>query len=454
MVSFSLHSLILSVSLAAATIATVTAAPTRPNRPSNLDACGRLGRKNGVDIKYKDVADCYRAIPFDRSIGATTISTVHDLFRDYYVFTDSALTSTVPAPFTSEPVDILNKLQTIGRSKYTSDYQFHTDVRHAVETLRDGHASYDVECYTGYAFQQHLSLYAPVDNGVQSVRVFKDYQGRGYEDCIVDKIDGQPALAYIRQWATKSDACSHDVSARLNCALSHQGYSLEDDIFVDEPGAFSITTSLPDKAYIDYELRCSNKPSTIRLRDEWATLPQHEFEFNDVDSYVANVCLRNDGAPASSRQGRSRPHLRNLAIPIKKRDPEEHGPLGAALPTTPRRPIQEFKGTEKLVTGNATVFYHLKSKPDTGVMVVHTFDAEVEEEVNTVLKGLKAFHSRNVTKVLVDFQGNGGGYISLSSYLVQMLFPNKNPLDASFEADIRVTKPVQEAAVLGYNSTD
>ncbi|KAK3841546.1 MAG: hypothetical protein J3R72DRAFT_475483 [Linnemannia gamsii] len=456
MVLFNIHSLILSASLAAATIATfATAAPTKPNdrRFSKLDACGRLGKKNGVGIKYKDVADCYRAIPFDRSVAATTVSTVHDLFRDYYVFTDSALTPQVPAPFMSEPVDILKQLQTIGRRKYSSDHKFHTDVRHAIETLRDGHASYDVNCYTNYAFQQYLSLYAPVENGVQSVRVFKDYGDRGYEECIVEKIDGKPALAHIRQWAIQRSTCSHDANARLNCALSRQGYDLEKAIFADEPGEFSITTSLPDKAYIDYELRCSKKPSTIRLRDQWAAFPQKEIEFHDIKSYVANVCINDKKAPASPRQGQSRPHLRNLAIPIKKRDLEDNGPLGAATrPTTPPRPLQQFKNAERLVAGNATVFYHLKTQRDTGVMVVHTFDAAVENEVDTILKGLTAFHARNVTKVLVDFQGNGGGYISLSSYLVQMLFPNKHPLDASYEADVRVTKSVQRAAKLGFKS--
>jgi hypothetical protein len=276
----------------------------------------------------------------------------------------------------------------------------------------------------------------------------EDIQGRGYENCIVEKIDGQPALAHIRQWAAKRTSCSHDVNARLNCALSRQDYDLEKGIFIIQPGEFSSTSYLPDKAHIDYELRCSNKSAVIRLRYEWATFPKHEIEFADVESYVANVCMRDDNAPASSHQGRSRPHLRNLAVPIKKRKLEEEN---APSTTTPRL-IQEFQGAEKIFAGNATVFYHLK--PDTGVMVVHTFSAEIEKEVDNVLQGLKAFQSRNVTKVLVDLQGNGGGYIALSSYLVQMLFPNKLPLDALFEADIRATKSVQEAAVLGYNSTD
>lgn len=149
MVSFTLNNLILSVTLAVATITSIsTAAPAAPAAPihrgaASSDPCARLGAKNGRNIKYKDVADCYQAIPIDHDHATTTINTVHDLFRDYYVFTDSALAPQVPAPFASEPVDILKELKTIGGRKYTSDYKFHTDVRHAVDTLRDGHASYD-----------------------------------------------------------------------------------------------------------------------------------------------------------------------------------------------------------------------------------------------------------------------------------------------------------------------
>ncbi|KAF9113869.1 hypothetical protein BGW39_003561, partial [Mortierella sp. 14UC] len=413
MVSFTLHSLILSASLAAATIATlITAAPVESNshRSSHPDPCGRLGAKKGANVKYKDVADCYRAIPFDRSAANTTINTVHDLFRDYYVFTDKALAPRLPKPFMSEPVDILKQLKTIGRREYKSDYQFHTDVRHAIDTLRDGHASYDVQCYNNYAFQQHLSLYAPVKRGVQTVRVFKDYNGRGYEDCIVDKIDGQPALDHIRQWAAKRVTCSHDINARLNCALSRQAYNVESAAFVDEPGEFSVQAYLPDKKYIDYELRCSNKKSTrpTHLREEWVVFPQSEIQFEDVESYIANVCLREGRASSSALYGRARPHLKNLVTPIKKRDLLD----AAATAETPVS-VQEFDNAEKIFSGNATVFYRLKSQPGVGVMVVHTLDVGFKE-VDAVLEGLTAFHNHNVTKVLVDLQGNGGGILSLS----------------------------------------
>ncbi|KAF9905983.1 hypothetical protein EC991_001142 [Linnemannia zychae] len=451
MAPFTLPSLIFSASLAAATIVTfTTSAPVEfdSHHSSRLDPCGRLGTKKGMNVKYKDVADCYRSIPFDRSAANTTIDTVHDLFRDYYVFTDKALAPRLSKPFTSEPVDILKQLKAIGQRKYKSDYQFHTDVRHAVNTLRDGHASYDVQCYSNYAFQQQLSLYAPVKRGMQTVRVFKDYKGRGYEDCIVDKIDGQPALNHIRQWANKHVSCSHDANARLNCALSRQAYDAKAAAFVDEPGEFSVQAYLPDKKYIDYVLHCSNKKSSrpINLREEWVVFPQSEIPFVDADSYVTNVCLRDGSTSSSALYGRARPHLRNLVTPISKRDL----PDTDAIVEDPV-PAQEYNNADKLFSGNATVFYHLKSQPEVGVMVVHTLDVGFKE-VDAILEGLTVFHNRNVTKVLIDLQGNGGGILSLSSHLTQMLFPNNNTINGSFEVDMRAPVTVQELSTLGFKS--
>jgi hypothetical protein len=45
-------------------------------------------------------------------------------------------------PLESDPVDIVAKLRKIGRTRYTSDRKFHTDVYQAIESLHDGHSIY------------------------------------------------------------------------------------------------------------------------------------------------------------------------------------------------------------------------------------------------------------------------------------------------------------------------
>jgi hypothetical protein len=114
-----------------------------PGTPSHLDACGLLANKKATSLTATDVTNCYHAIPFNSTLAKTTLETVHTLFKDYYTFTDVALNPRAPKPFKNEPIDVLKRLETIGRTKYTSDFQFHMDIRATIEALKDGHASYD-----------------------------------------------------------------------------------------------------------------------------------------------------------------------------------------------------------------------------------------------------------------------------------------------------------------------
>lgn len=125
---------------------TATTEPNPGQPDTHTDACGVLASTNSTELKYKHVVDCYNAIPFDSAQAATTLSTVLTLFKDYYVFTDSALARTAPEPFANAPHDIVGELEKIGRSKYTSDYKFHNDILTAVTRLGDGHAAYQSKC--------------------------------------------------------------------------------------------------------------------------------------------------------------------------------------------------------------------------------------------------------------------------------------------------------------------
>lgn len=116
--------------------------PGHPATTIAADACGTLAHTDRTKLKYKHVVDCYNSIPFDSAQAATTLATVLTIFKDYYVFTDSALARTAPAPFVNAPHDIVGELEKIGRQKYTSDYKFHNDILTAVTGLGDAHAAY------------------------------------------------------------------------------------------------------------------------------------------------------------------------------------------------------------------------------------------------------------------------------------------------------------------------
>ncbi|KAF9543717.1 hypothetical protein EC957_000496 [Mortierella hygrophila] len=405
---------------------TATTEPNPGHSDTHTDACGVLASTNHTELKYKHVIDCYNSIPFDSAQASTTLSTVLTIFKDYYVFTDSALARTAPKPFANAPYDIVGELEKIGRRKYTSDYKFHNDILEAVTGLGDGHADYG-------------SMYL-------SVRVYLDEAKRGYNDCIVETINGEDALSYLRTYARDVYGVSHDPNARLNFMLASQTYNTARSLFTNFPGEFSQRITVPQGPYLDYRLKCPHKADTTELREEWRVHPLINASYTDAASYVANICMEPPETIEPPAEG-SLLHRRDEPVRriIKRAEFE---------PTLP--PIgPQFPSADVLVTGNATVFYHLKDQPDTGVLVCHTFQpSDVEAEKDVILAGLIAFHAHNVTNILVDFQGNPGGWIDFSAFLVQMLFPNKNLLDASFPSDMRISKPFQNLAKLSYNIPD
>ncbi|KAF9119659.1 hypothetical protein BGW39_000135 [Mortierella sp. 14UC] len=462
----SLKALILSASVAALVTlsSTTTAAPTHPAPVSHLDPCGLLGAKNGAGITYDDVAACYRAIPFNRANAATTIKTVLTLFNDFYIFRDAALTPNLPAPFTSPPSNIVGRLQTIGRTTYTSDHKFHEDIRLAIASLNDAHAAYAVDCYTKYIFVQPLTLYAPVVNGRQDVRIFADKDGRGHEQCVVSTINGVDALTYLKNFADIEINSSHDLGVRLNDALGRQRYDVDSRRFEDFPGGFSIRADLPATASIAYTLQCGNS-RPITIEDEWQVLPQLDAEFHDVASYIENVCL--PPPTISEPAANSAPAKRNDAIIGRFRHMREDPPhvkwyiemqkraaaLSAPGDQPPSPPRQQFPGADLISSANGTAFYHLKAQPDVGVLVFHTFDADPDYEVPHIVESLKQLHARKVTKLLIDFQGNSGGYVSLAEDTVQIFFPSTEELSTSMASDLRVTPSIQALAAASFNKT-
>lgn len=131
----SIKTIILSISVATMATTAVVAGPTSTG-------CSDLASKNGANITYGDVKNCYDSIPFDKAIARSTLETVTTLFDEYYISRDWSTARYLPKPFESDPVDIVAKLKKIGRTNYTSDRRFHTDIYEAIESLHDGHAAY------------------------------------------------------------------------------------------------------------------------------------------------------------------------------------------------------------------------------------------------------------------------------------------------------------------------
>ncbi|KAF9176633.1 hypothetical protein BGZ51_000192, partial [Haplosporangium sp. Z 767] len=127
-----------------------------------------------------------------------------------------------------------------------------------------------------------------------------------------------------------------------------------------------------------------------------------------------------------------------------------------SLNAPPDPPVnEEFQDATRLLTTNATVMYTLKSRPDTGVIVVHSHVApNAFEETVALYKGLQEFHHLRITNIIIDFQSNIGGHVDFASSIVQLFFPNNNTFDMSLPSDLRVTRSVQELSIKAFEAND
>ncbi|KAF9986999.1 hypothetical protein BGZ75_001184 [Mortierella antarctica] len=449
--------------LGAALAAVACAAPVTHTGGSGSDPCAVLGALPSNQTTYEHVKSCYHSIEFNPAQAKTTLDSLHTLYNDFFVFRDAALTPDLAQPFSSGPVDILAGLEKIRQKKYTSDFEFHSDLRTLANSFNDAHVTYGPACYSSIAFTQPIALYAPIVNGRQAIRVYEDASNNNFKDCEVLTIDGQEAVSYVQSWVDRSTGYSKDAGVRFNYALATFAYDAESKTWSSKRGEFSTRTTLPDSPHVSYRLRCDAAKGDINHRVQWTVVPQ--VEFTDKASFLKNVCERaptpapETNPVAKGTKYYKRDHATELKEKLwkethrreyeaKQRSVLSKRALGEAVPSP-----QDFDDAV-FVAGNVTAVYQLKSKPHVGVLVVPTMMVETAVEVPTIQRYLTQLAERNVTHLIIDTFGNGGGDVSFASLLVQVLFPSQDKSTAAHLARYRASPLTVALAEADLKDTD
>ncbi|KAG0333199.1 hypothetical protein BG004_000933 [Podila humilis] len=286
-----------------------------PEAPVVVDPCATLGLAVSSQITYDLVRSCYEHIPYNATESGIVLSTLYTLYRDYYIFLDYAMQPAQQKPYTNPPVDLLAGLDAISRTDYKSDFQFHTDIDLLTNRLNDAHANYIdtpvaelVHCYRHYLYQQPFDLYAPVVDGVQSIRILVDGLQTGLEDCEVRTIDGQPALATIQQWVDKHYGFSKDAGVRLNRALTSQYFNSDELAWRNSPGQYTSRVTLPESQALTYELSCP--PSRLyptghnqTLKMDWEVYRLISWnDFDSTETFLTQNCYKDTDPALLSEQ--------------------------------------------------------------------------------------------------------------------------------------------------------
>ncbi|KAF9979333.1 hypothetical protein BGZ73_000027 [Actinomortierella ambigua] len=432
--------LLLSSALAAVTSAQAPETQTTP------DPCAVLNKATVAgNITYQQVANCYKSIVFNPKDSKATIDTLTQFYSDVFVFRDLALTPNLPSPFSLKPVNSLAELRRIGSKHYRRDYDFHEDLTLFVNSFQDAHVTYAPQCYNSFIFMQPLYLYAPVVNGKQSIRVYKDRTNAGLEDCEVLTINGHSARNAIQAHADKHTGFSKDAGVRFNFALTSHTYWPEAKLWLDTPGMFSLRPRLPETPFIDYVLQCKDR-KIRRVRGEWDILPLADPDtFTDRETFVSNLCAhsknqqKNNNAsskqngPSSSKAKAT--VMTDLMAALYLR---EHGQM-------PDPSLKDLPDAKQWA-GNNTAAYQLRSMPHVGVLVVPTMEQDTKKEIPVIQGYLQQLAKNGVTHIILDMTGNFGGEESFASLLPAIFFKTTDKAVNSQMNRYRVTPAIQKLA--------
>jgi hypothetical protein len=102
----------------------------------------------------------------------------------------------------------------------------------------------------------------------------------------------------------------------------------------------------------------------------------------------------------------------------------------------PTEPVHDLDDAT-FIAGEVTAMYQLKSKPHIGVLALPTMSVHAETEILMIMERLTTLDERNVTHIIIDTTGNGGGDVAFASLLVHVFFPSSDKSQSSHLARFR-----------------
>ncbi|KAG0329741.1 hypothetical protein BGZ99_000476 [Dissophora globulifera] len=181
--------------------------------------------------------------------------------------------------------------------------EFHDGLSRILSKARDGHLSYDADCFRAFRFQHGFFMNHVVRGNttvlkVHSVTPYFQAVNDVEEDilnCDVVSIAGRDAAEYIQDWADQRVSMSKDANVRFNAALVTPQYRAGTiDFFI--PGKFSERYMLPEESSLMFSFHCPGHPPTdlLTVDVKWVGFYTHDHSrpFTDAESYYDSNCIK------------------------------------------------------------------------------------------------------------------------------------------------------------------
>ncbi|KAK2689147.1 hypothetical protein QWA68_011718 [Fusarium oxysporum] len=376
---------------------------------SSPEPCALITKQIREHQKYNNSAsvqfpgqlaeDCLQSMPFYPELA--------DLFLEElgkYVQWQSTLETlkNPPDTYMSSPTDILDGLETICNTKYSSQWQFDQAIKALINSANDGYFYVELCSFTPFTFMRNTALVSVSTDGIKAPELYTltdaELLNRAQAEVSpVVLIDGRDASSYLKE--IEDQVLSQDPDARYNTLFF--SFSGNPGGVLDGRNVYSglnITT---------LEFR---NGSTLEVKN-MAELNDPGFEARNGKDVFDMYCR---STPSNSSDNSS-----TLEPDVKP--PLKSGPVGYPEPLI-RDPYNQMNG------------YYLD---DTVVMMIPSFDGDGLPPNQSLTFGhyatkivLKAL-ADGCTKLIIDVSGNPGGDVDRAFNLFKLFFPSEFPYSAN-----------------------
>ncbi|KAL2760948.1 hypothetical protein ACRALDRAFT_1078543 [Sodiomyces alcalophilus JCM 7366] len=403
------------LSALAAGVVPICLAAAVPARRQSSNACAQLAQTyeaaasdffDVLPIVKPSVAyECLRSIPLDVERDQGLL----DFLGPWLEFQSTVGILADPPPGYMFPgVDILGGLRNMSsmveNGDYENQYDFVTDLYRLLNVKpREGHLSYTPALAIIVEFSTPARFISISKDGTSlpSVYLLSDYlesMQSGYTASSVESFDGTPITDWLQQRAVDNDKCQ-DPDAAYNsqlwsAALDNIGISLVSNVFYHG--------TLPDESVIEL------------TNGTEVTVENQAFLIGDFSSIESGEDVHNE-FEVPGFDGRARGSLY---------DPRDYQILDLD-----GYPEPFARHSEDYLTGYA---FERGRLYDTAVLAVKSFmsplgeqstQSDIEEFEQVCLRFTRAAKVRGANRLILDFQGNGGGALGSLLAMYIALFP-------------------------------
>lgn len=494
-----------AVAITAGFIASVDARTRNVN-----DACG-LASNSIADQKYyvdsKLAVKCLDSVPFDQKVSDSIAETLINTLNEY-AFLDIAKKS--PTPEFPMKNDMVARIKAINQKTFINDRELQAAYKQVFTDAHDAHTLYYPACMSVYRFLQPFDIHTIIENGKQVVKVgnvirdgdpelvdiwlnaFPDLAPSELRNYTIASMNGKSPLVYIKNLAHHSIGTYKDFQTRFNKASGSVSYDGKGKTSYDF-GHSQVRIDPPRKLSISYKLIAPDG-TQLRVVYPWVAI-QPRTLYKDLNSFKSTFCqpsildfmnqseeieameTRKGPLPLINSMGENNQLIltptefvnENFEKPIKFRvnnriginsaNYEDGDTVAGSLDGVYPIPVLEglFAGFY-MATENVGVAWIPSFAPSGDCTIKGKEDLLKEVSANfrgffcfidEISRGYRALKKQGAKRLIIDFSGNGGGYVTLGTIHNKILFGKDVPLTAR---DYRLSPLVKELFKRGFRS--